>query len=154
MPRLDIQILDPRFEKSCARLKPFCKKVIQAAWFSAEPAEISLVLADDDFVQDLNCRYRNKNAPTNVLSFESGLMPEKGIPWLAGDIVLAYQTVLKEAQDQGKSFEAHLCHLLTHGALHLQGYDHLEEKEAEKMEAVETFLLRKQGFRDPYEGVL
>lgn len=151
MPHLDIQITEPAFLEAMPKIKAFCRKIIKQAWCSYEPAEISLVLADDDFIRDLNNRYRGKNMPTNVLSFESGIPVYKTETWLAGDIVISYQTVLKEAKAQDKSFDAHLCHLLIHGALHLQGYDHLEEKQAVQMEAIETFLVQKQGYENPYK---
>ena len=72
---------------------------------------------------------------------------------MAGDIIVAYETVLKESRMQNKSFEAHLAHLLIHGTLHLQGYDHLEEKEAQKMEKLETKLMKSLGYDDPYKDV-
>ena len=73
--------------------------------------------------------------------------------WLAGDIIVAYETVLKEAKNQDKTFEAHLAHLLIHGTLHLQGYDHIVENEALKMEKLETKLMKSLGYEDPYKDV-
>ena len=141
--QIDIQVRDWRYYIRVGRLKSFCQKVIQNAWLGDENAEISVVLADDDFVQSLNRQYRHTNKPTNVLSFENeGLM--------AGDIVVAYQTTLRESKEKGISFRAHLAHLLTHGTLHLQGYDHLIDKQAEKMEKLEIKLLKKLGYQNPY----
>ena len=107
---------------------------------------VSVVLADNDFVQRLNKQYRGKDNPTNVLSFENELP-------LAGDIVVAYGVTRDEAKAQGKSFSAHLAHLLTHGTLHLQGYDHLNDKQAKKMEQLEIKLMKRLGYKNPYQGV-
>lgn len=115
--------------------------------------EISIVLADDAFVRDLNRQYRNIDRPTNVLSFPSGDEDGHG-PVLLGDVVLAYETVAREAQAAGKSLSAHVTHLIIHGILHLLGYDHEDEQEAEEMEALETALLARLGITDPYVAVM
>ncbi|MBO7244891.1 MAG: rRNA maturation RNase YbeY [Alphaproteobacteria bacterium] len=148
-----IQQLDKRYSRRVSAVQAFCKKIIRSAWFSHTPAEVSLVLADDEFVHKLNFEYRGKDSATNVLSFETGNIPPKGFLWLAGDIIIAYETVLKEAKDQNKTFEAHLAHLLIHGALHLQGYDHLSEKEAFKMESLEKKIMKSLGYENPYKDV-
>ena len=144
--QIDIQIRNWRYYGRIWRLRSFCQNVIQNAWQGDEKAEVSLVLADDAFVQNLNKQYRHKDKPTNVLSFEN-----EGL--LAGDIVVAYQTTLREARAQGISFRAHLAHLLTHGTLHLQGYDHLTDKQAQKMEKLEVQLLAKLGYQNPYKEI-
>ncbi len=154
MLNIEIQVQDKRFYFRKWRLKTFCKQIIQSAWQEKRASEVSLVLADDDFVQVLNRDYRGKDCPTNVLSFENAEKPPKGQTWLAGDIIVAYQTVVREAKDQGKSFEAHLAHLLIHGTLHLQGYDHLTEKQAQVMEKLETDIMQKLGYEDPYKDVV
>lgn len=155
MPDIDIciQQLDKRYSRRVKTLHAFCKKIIRSAWHKQTPAEISLVLADDEFVHRLNLEYRKKDSSTNVLSFETGNPPPKGFVWLAGDIITAYETILKEAKDQDKTFEAHLAHLLIHGALHLQGYDHLDEKDAVKMETLEKKLMKSLGYDNPYKDV-
>lgn len=153
MPDIYIQQTDKRYSKRVRKLHLFCRKIIKTAWHSHLPAEVSLVLADDAFIHQLNYQYRGKDMPTNVLSFETGNVPPRGVLWLAGDIIIAYETVLKEAKAQNKTFEAHLAHLLVHGALHLQGYDHLEEKEAQKMEKLEVKLMNLLGFDNPYKDV-
>ena len=151
MPEVDIQVLDKRFYFQKIFLKKFCRKIIGAAWGKAyEPAEVSLVLGNDSFIQKLNREYRGKNKPTNVLSFESGMHPEKGQPWLAGDIIIAYDTVVREAKEQHKKVESHLAHLLIHGILHLQGEDHLTEREARRMETKEKKIMKALGYADPY----
>lgn len=121
--------------------------------------EVSLLFADDAAVAELNQAYRGRQGPTNVLSFPnmepSGPNMEQlgaaaGQPRLLGDVVLARQTVLREAGAQGKSPAAHTAHLLVHGLLHLLGYDHEGESEAAEMEALETAILAALGLPDPY----
>ena len=144
--QIDIQVLDKRFYLKHLFLKRFCRRVVTNAWLGQADAVISVVLAGDDFVQQLNKTYRGKDQPTNVLSFENELP-------LAGDIVVAFGVTQNEARAQGKTFLAHLAHLLTHGTLHLQGYDHLNDKEADKMERLEIKLMKKLGYKNPYQGV-
>ncbi len=115
--------------------------------------ELSLVFTDDAAIQEINAEWRGKDKPTNVLSFpafplEPGKMPGP----MLGDIVIARETVEREAVDLDKSFEDHLTHLLVHGFLHLFGYDHMETGEAERMEALETRILAVLGLSDPYAG--
>ena len=153
MPEIDIQVRDKRYYRHKLKLKTFCRQIVQSAWLADEPSEISLVLADDDFVHILNRDYRGKDKPTNVLSFENADKPPQGQPWLAGDIIIAYQTVLKEAKEQDKTFCAHLAHLLIHGTLHLQGYDHLNARQAKKMESLETKIMKNLGYQDPYQNM-
>lgn len=113
-------------------------------------AELSLVLADDATVRDLNGRWRGKDAPTNVLAFASDEAPEPGKPALLGDVVLAFETVTHEAKSQGKRLADHLRHLVIHGVLHLLGYDHIAVAPARRMEALETRILAGLGVADPY----
>ena len=143
MPSVDIQIREKRFWR-LIRPYAFCRHVIESAWMGRSDAEISVVLADDTFVHQLNKQYRGKDKPTNVLSFEN-----EGI--CAGDIVVAYGVLVREAHEQHKSFCAHLAHLLVHGTLHLQKYDHLTDKQADKMERLETKIMQKLGYPDPYK---
>lgn len=127
-----------------ALLKPYCKTVREACEAAlARSGEITIVLADDTFIRELNRDFRGKDAPTNVLSF-----PGEGNH--LGDIVLARQTVEREATAQKKSVRAHATHLLVHGALHLLGHDHIDDREAEKMEAREVKILKKLGISNPY----
>jgi len=122
---------------------------------AAGPVEIDLCLSDDAAVRALNRDYRGKDKPTNVLSFPglegavAGLLPPEA-PRPLGDIVLAYETCAKEAQDQGKSLGDHVQHLVVHGVLHLLGYDHEEEAEAAEMETLEVRILAGLGIADPY----
>jgi len=111
----------------------------------------ALRIVDLDEGQALNRDYRGKDYATNVLTFEYGPDPETGA--LNGDIVLCAPVVEREAAEQGKPLAAHYAHLTVHGLLHLQGYDHeTGETDAIAMEAVETFIMQKLGFPDPYDG--
>jgi probable rRNA maturation factor len=111
---------------------------------AGDGAELSILFTDDASIRALNARYRGKDAPTNVLSF-----PQVGAP-LLGDIILASETVRNEAALAGKPLEAHMAHLIIHGFLHLLGYDHESEAEAESMEAMESAALQRMGIADPY----
>ena len=113
-------------------------------------AELSLVLADDAMMRDLNARWRGKDSPTNVLAFASDEPPARRKPVLLGDVILAYQTVAREAKEQKKGLADHLRHLVIHGVLHLLGYDHVKTAPAKRMEALETRILASLGVADPY----
>ncbi len=112
-------------------------------------AEVSVLFADDAFVRDLNARWRGQDKPTNVLSFPAAPENIPG-PRMLGDIVLAYETVAREAREAGKTFEHHTAHLLVHGFLHLLGFDHETDDEAADMEARETRILETLDIPDPY----
>ena len=108
--------------------------------------DVVVLLTDDDGVRDLNARFRDKDRPTNVVSFPA---PESAAPHL-GDIVLAYGVCAAEAEAQGKTLADHLSHLVVHGVLHLLGRDHEDDAEAEEMEAEEREILARIGVADPY----
>ena len=114
--------------------------------------EVSIVLGDDAMVRVLNRRWRGKDRPTNVLSFASDEPPGRGRPLMLGDVVLAYETVAREAVAQGKSFADHATHLVVHGVLHLLGFDHERPRDAETMEACERRILAGFGIADPYRA--
>ena len=114
-------------------------------------AEVSVRIVDNPESQELNHQYRGKNKPTNVLSFPADIPPELELP-LLGDLVICAPVVVDEARDQQKTEEAHWAHMLVHGTLHLLGYDHIDDAEAEEMEALETRLLTEMGYPAPYEG--
>jgi probable rRNA maturation factor len=154
------------------RAKPLAAKAILAALRTAgiavsaagdRPLEISLVLADDAFVRALNRDYRGQDKATNVLSFpaleKSDLKrllkpkakqpsPPQDLP--LGDIILALETIEREAEAAGKSIKDHFYHLVVHGLLHLIGYDHVNDIEAEKMERLETAILASISVSNPY----
>jgi len=114
--------------------------------------EVSLLFTDDEAIRKLNHQWRNKDKPTNVLSFP-GSDPDGDVYGpLLGDIVYAHETVAREAEELGIEFNNHLSHLTVHGLLHLFDYDHQEEDEAELMESLETAILASLGIDDPYAG--
>lgn len=117
-------------------------------------AEVSVLLTGDATIRALNRDYRGKDAPTNVLSFptEGDLPPGAEGPALLGDVAVAFETTRREAEAEGKPLHHHLTHLLVHGTLHLLGYDHEEEGEAEAMEAREVAILARLGVPDPYRA--
>lgn len=119
--------------------------------FTRADAEISLYIVDEAEGQSLNQQYRGKDYPTNVLSFPADLPEELDLP-LLGDLVLCAPVVEREAIEQGKTLEAHWAHMLVHGTLHLLGFDHIDDNEAELMEALETRILLHLGFTAPYES--
>jgi probable rRNA maturation factor len=112
-------------------------------------AEISIVLTNDAEQRDLNRDWRGKDAPTNVLSFPQ-IEPFAPVFGILGDIILARETVAREADEQGTPFDHHFTHLVVHGFLHILGYDHIEDDEALQMESLETQILAELGIGDPY----
>ena len=110
--------------------------------------EASIMLCDDARIRELNREFRKKDSATNVLSFPSNEM-HNGVRFY-GDVALAFETLIQEAREEGKRVDAHLTHLVAHGILHLLGFDHENEQDAEKMESLETKILAKLGFPDPY----
>jgi probable rRNA maturation factor len=116
-------------------------------------AELAVMLTDDAGIQTLNANWRGIDKPTNVLSFPA-LQPtaqaDDDAPKMLGDIAIAYQTVRREADHEQKPFDHHLSHLAVHGFLHLVGFDHENDGEAELMEATEREILAQLGIPDPY----
>ncbi len=106
-----------------------------------------ILLTDDAAVRDLNARFRGKDAATNVLSFPASSNPQRHL----GDIALAYGVCAREADEQGKRLAHHLQHLVVHGVLHLLGYDHMSDDEAEAMEGLERLVMAGLGAPDPYD---
>ena len=165
---VDISIEDPAWESACPDYEAVIQKAVDAVFNQSPVAldllqkgiepDISIVLADDDTVQTLNRDYRNKDKPTNVLSFaqldsETGwTAPDRPGPCALGDLVLAYETVLRESKSENKGFESHFIHLIVHGMLHLLGYDHIEEHDAETMESLEIQILKSMYIENPYKN--
>jgi probable rRNA maturation factor len=140
--------LSRRWKRSLPGAGRLARRAARATLAAAAdgPVQVSLALADDAAVRVLNRDYRGKDKPTNVLSFESGEKP------FLGDVVLALETVLAEAENQGKPAADHLTHLVVHGVLHLLGHDHETPAEAKRMERVELAVLAGLGIPDPYEA--
>jgi probable rRNA maturation factor len=135
-----------------ASLGKLVRRVVDAAASSLGPwpeagGELSLLFTDDAHVRDLNRRFRQIDRPTNVLSFPAPTSIGGGI---FGDIVLAWETLRREADAQDLTIEAHLAHLILHGFLHILGYDHVDDAEALTMERLETEILASIGVADPY----
>lgn len=115
--------------------------------------ELGITLTDDARQRRLNRRFRGQNASTNVLAFrawEPGAQTPPGAPLLLGDVVLAFETVVREADERRRGFVDHFCHLIVHGILHLLGCDHQTEAEAASMEHLETLTLATLGVPDPH----
>lgn len=124
------------------------KALAAAAQAEGKSGTVSLLLGDDASVAELNQQFRGKAGPTNVLSFPPA--PGTSEPGFLGDIALAAETIVEQAQFQGKRFENHAAHLVVHGFLHLIGYDHEKPADAEAMEARERTILASLGIEDPY----
>ena len=120
-----------------------------------ESFELSVRLTDDKEIMNLNKMYRNKNSPTNVLSFCSQKYNYDKIGFqVLGDLVISRDTAIKELEGTKKTLEQHISHLTVHGFLHLLGYIHEDDKEAETMEDLETEILKKLNIPDPYLGII
>ncbi len=129
------------------------RRAAEASWLAAGlkgAVELSVVLGDDPLLCRLNREFRGCDSPTNVLAFAMGDEFNADVPRLAGDVVIALETLLREADAQGKTPKEHLGHLVVHGVLHLAGYDHNESAAANEMERIETGVLESLGIKDPY----
>ncbi len=176
---IDIAISCSRWDAALEDAAGLCRRAVSAAFDEAlgnealgglpggmadaagRPVEVSIVLADDAEVAGLNQQFRDRAGATNVLSFpafaaedgpllSAGIAGPDGPPVLLGDVVLAFETIAAEAEDQGKTLADHVTHLVIHGIFHLLGYDHLEGAEAEIMEQAEIRALGALGVADPY----
>ena len=150
---VDIEIVEPAWGEVGDIARQAGEAALSSIGEDAANLEVAVRLASDDEVHQLNHEYRGKDAPTNVLSFESGV--EAGewpaeMPRPLGDIILGYGVVSREAAEQGKSLESHLCHLMVHGVLHLMGYDHQDDAAADNMEELEVNILATMGIENPY----
>ncbi|MBB6055310.1 MAG: rRNA maturation RNase YbeY [Gammaproteobacteria bacterium] len=116
-----------------------------------QEAEVTIRLVDEAESNELNLTYRGKDKPTNVLSFPFECPPGVEDFPLLGDLIICRQVVEKEAQEQQKTLESHWAHMVIHGSLHLLGYDHIEDEEAEEMETLEKEFMQDLGFPDPYK---
>lgn len=132
---------------------PTLEQIEQWATAAVQPqsdeVEMTVRIVDEAESHELNLNYRGKDRPTNVLSFPFECPDEVELP-LLGDLVICRQVVEREAQEQDKPLMAHWAHMVVHGSLHLLGYDHIEDDEAEEMESLETQIMTELGFADPY----
>lgn len=160
---LDIMIEDQRWTQTLPDLEKMTRKALEACFKIAEiklpcpgrKPEISIVFADDKMVHQINKTYRNKDKPTNVISFaylEDEKHPEQtdNEDFSMGDIILSYETVEQEATEQQKSLQDHTVHLIVHGCLHLFGYHHDNDLQAQDMEDKEVMILREMNVKNPY----
>ncbi|NUF50284.1 rRNA maturation RNase YbeY [Gilliamella sp. ESL0250] len=115
-------------------------------------AELTIRIVDEQESQQLNNTYRHKDKPTNVLSFPFESPIEIDVP-LLGDLIICKQVVEAEAKQQHKSLTSHWAHMIVHGCLHLLGYDHILDEEAEEMENIEIAIMQQLGFEDPYQPI-
>lgn len=149
MLELDLQLASARQAPSEANFRRWCELALRQRMGDSE---LTIRLVDEDEGRELNRTWRHKDYATNVLSFPADVPDEfLDIP-LLGDLVICVPVVEREAAEQGKAAEAHWAHLVIHGCLHLLGYDHIEDAEAEEMESLERELLAELGHPDPYAG--
>jgi probable rRNA maturation factor len=159
MPSIAPLTADILVTATCWQAEPGAEALVQRAIdaaakhasASAEATEVAIVLTDDSGIRTLNRDWRGIDKPTNVLSFPAATVQASRMqPRMLGDIAIAYETTAREAEDEGKPFGHHLSHLAVHGFLHLVGYDHENDADAETMEALERTILRSLGVPDPY----
>lgn len=167
--RIDIDHDDDQWLKILPNHKPFISQTIAVClkkfarhklFQNKKTIEVSVLLSHDDYMQKINEQYRDQDKPTNVLSFatandyENPLIQdhENDPELMLGDLVFARETIEREAKEQNKPLEHHMRHLIIHGTLHLLGFDHIEDNEAERMEAIETDLLAFFKVPNPYQS--
>ncbi len=162
---VDVALSSPLWRRNCPGVRGLARQAARLALRRAgktsgllegRPVELAVTLADDAFQARLNRRYRGREGATNVLSFAAGqsLSSPAQSPLLLGDVVLAFETALREAEEQEKPLADHLRHLVVHGVLHLLGFDHEKEPQASAMEAFETSILGELGVPDPYRDTM
>ncbi|WP_273391488.1 rRNA maturation RNase YbeY [Actinobacillus porcinus] len=145
---IDLQIASEN-QSNLPTLEQFTLWATQAVRAESVEPEITIRIVDEAESHELNLTYRAKDRPTNVLSFPFECPEEVALP-LLGDLIICRQVVEREAEEQGKPLLAHWAHMVVHGSLHLLGYDHIEDDEAEEMESLETEIMTGLGFEDPY----
>jgi len=154
---IDILVEDPRWSEELHSIEAIASHALRAASAYLEGkvgiaggfSEVSLAFVDDGKIRSLNKRYRDKDAPTNVLSFPGTEID--GFRPLLGDVVLAFETIKRESNERDIELKHHVTHLLVHGFLHLQGFDHQADSEAREMEALEIRILKGLGIANPYD---
>lgn len=152
--KVDVRIAAGDWREAVPDARARARRAVRAAVKNASPAgaaEVSVILTDDAQIKALNARWRGQDKPTNVLAFPGGAARfATAGPVLLGDVVLALETLQREAQAQAKPLAEHMSHLTVHGALHLLGFDHERADEAKIMESREIEILKQMGIRDPY----
>jgi probable rRNA maturation factor len=145
---IDVEVEDPAWTTALPNAEALTLEAAEAAMLSegAIGEGVTVLLTDDATVRDLNARFRQQDKPTNVLSFPAPPNPERHL----GDVALAFGVCAREAGEQGKPLSHHLQHLVVHGVLHLLGYDHMRDDDAEAMEGLERAVLAGLGVPDPY----
>jgi probable rRNA maturation factor len=161
--RLDICIDAPGWVQRFDDIEALCRLAVDAAMAAAAAERreraVSVLFTDDATMRRLNASYRGQDRATNVLSFpteaDGGAVEITGCePRLLGDIAIGLEAVLREAEDEGKPPADHVCHLIVHGTLHLLGYDHTDDAEADVMERLEVQVLAGLGVPDPYQPLM
>ena len=151
-PTVEIQwAVDATDAPDDSQLTTWARHAVQVA--DGVAGDITLRIVDEDEIRELNRDYRGKDKPTNVLSFPFEMpegLPADAMPPLLGDVIICDSVVRQEANDQHKTLQAHWAHMVTHGVLHLLGYDHIDDNDAVVMESLEIRALAEQGFDDPY----
>lgn len=145
---IEIEIENPAWTAALPDADAIARRAAQAAQTAHDLGDVTVLLTDDATVHDLNRRFRDQDKPTNVLSFPAAAHAGGHL----GDLALAYGVCAREATTQKKSLGDHLSHLVVHGVLHLLGYDHLNDADADRMEATERTILAGLGIADPYAG--
>lgn len=141
----------PPTDNLSAMLKAAVDATVKQLGFADKTSELSVLLTGDEEIRSINAQWRSMDKPTNVLSFPAvQLIPGDSPGPLLGDIIMAQETIVREAAIDGKTFDAHFSHLAVHGLLHLLGYDHENDEDAEVMEGLERQILAKLGIADPY----
>jgi probable rRNA maturation factor len=152
-PSIDIQVQSPLWAAQPLAAQTARGAITAAAAALATPdGEVSIVLTDDASIQKLNRDWRGIDQPTNVLSFPAAKTAAQGPSPLLGDVIVAYETIKREAAEEAKPFQHHLAHIVVHGYLHLLGYDHQIDSEAGAMEKLERDILSRLRIADPYRG--
>ena len=148
---IEVEVEDESWTAALPEAAAVVERAATAALGAVE-GDVVVLLTDNETVRELNARYRDRDRPTNVLSFPAADMTLPGQAPHLGDLVLAFGVCADEAEAQGKSLADHLSHLTVHGVLHLLGRDHEAEAEAEEMEAEERSILASLGVADPYRA--
>lgn len=161
---ITIAVHDRRWHGAIPNVSVFCERMIRHVlksqahlWYRAEwkdiPLEVACVMTNNSEIQQLNLRFRGKDAPTNVLSFEAD--PDgphtPGTPRVLGDVIISLETLIQESLEQKKTLQDHTAHMLIHGTLHLLGLDHQKDQEADAMEKLEIEMLSAIGIANPYQ---